>query len=41
MYIFLSGNISDGFIAYGPYLTLDEACDRHDGVEGWVMKLHK
>ena len=39
MFIFLAGNISDGFKAYGPYSTFDDVCEFHDMNEGWVMEL--
>jgi len=39
MFVFLRGNISDGFEAYGPYLDFDDACGVNEGEEGWVMSL--
>lgn len=41
MFIFLAGNLSDGFRAFGPYMSFDEACWAHDGQEGWVMEVSK
>lgn len=35
----LVGNLSEGFVAYGPYDSFDEACEAHDGEESWVMTL--
>ncbi len=37
--IFLAGNVSEGFRAYGPCKDFDEAAEKFDGVEGWVMDL--
>ena len=37
-FIFLSGNVSEGFAAYGPY-EIEEVFSKHDGEEGWVMEL--
>lgn len=37
--IFLAGNPSEGFAAYGPYPDWDTAADRHDGWDGWVMSV--
>jgi hypothetical protein len=39
MFIWLLGNISDGYTAYGPYDTFDECCYEHDGDDGWIMQL--
>jgi len=39
MFVWLSGNLSDGYTAYGPYLSFSECCDAHDGDDGWIMKL--
>lgn len=41
LYIFLSGNISDGYTAHGPYPSLGEVAAAHDGEEGWIMSLSK
>ena len=40
MFIWLLGNPSDGYTAYGPYATFDECCSAHDGDDGWIMTLH-
>lgn len=37
--IWLSGNLSEGFRAFGPYSSMDEAFDAHDGQDGWGMTL--
>lgn len=37
--IFLAGNVSEGFTAFGPYEDFGAAADAHDGEEGWVMTL--
>jgi predicted RNA-binding Zn-ribbon protein involved in translation (DUF1610 family) len=37
--IFLKGNISEGFTAYGPYESICEALEEHDGEDGWGMSL--
>jgi hypothetical protein len=37
--IFLKGNISEGFMAYGPYEDMDEADNAHMSEEGWLMTL--
>lgn len=39
-FIWLNGNLSEGFAAFGPYESMDEACAMHDGDEGWAMTLH-
>lgn len=41
MYIFLMGNVSDGFEAIGPYDNADECALAHDGDEGWMMATNK
>jgi hypothetical protein len=38
--IFLKGNMSDGFSAFGPYSSYDHASSTHDGDEGWMMSLN-
>jgi len=38
-YIFLRGNVSEGFTAVGPYEDMDEAASAHDLEEGWLMSL--
>ncbi len=37
--IFLKGNISEGYVAYGPYEDMDEADSAHNMEEGWLMTL--
>ena len=37
--IFLEGNLSDGFKAWGPYETLEEAFRIHSFAEGWMFTL--
>jgi hypothetical protein len=39
MFVFLAGNMSEGYVAYGPYSSLDYALDNCDGMEGWVMEM--
>lgn len=39
MWIFLYGNISDGFTAIGPFNSADECADKCEGCEGWMMEL--
>lgn len=41
MVIWLSGNLSEGFRAFGPYSSMDEAFDAHDGQDGWAMTMTK
>jgi hypothetical protein len=38
-FIYLAGNISEGFRAIGPFKDFDEVCEVCDNVEGWVMEL--
>lgn len=38
--IFLMGNLSEGFMACGPYAGMGQAFDIHDGDEGWGMSLN-
>jgi len=38
MYVMLEGNLTEGFKAYGPYESFDDAADAHDGCEGWIME---
>lgn len=38
-FIYLAGNISEGFEAYGPMDSFDDVCEIFDGMEGWVMEL--
>jgi hypothetical protein len=39
--VVLVGNLSDGFTAYGPYDSFDEACAAHENEESWVMTLEE
>jgi hypothetical protein len=39
MFIFLSGNLSDGYAAFGPYETFGEAATINEWQDGWVMEL--
>lgn len=39
-FVWMQGNLSDGFHAFGPYASVDEAFAAHDGEEGWVMTLN-
>ena len=41
MYIALIGNISEGYVAYGPYATFGEASDKHTFEMGWIMQVKK
>lgn len=38
-FIFLQGNLTEGFDAFGPYKSFDEASAAHEFEEGWVMTL--
>lgn len=38
-FCFMQGNVSEGFTAYGPYDSVDEALEAWEGAEGWVMEL--
>ena len=38
-YIMLEGNLTEGFVAYGPYESFDVAADAHEFCEGWVMEM--
>jgi hypothetical protein len=33
------GNLSDGFVVFGPYPTWDDASDSHDGPGVWIATL--
>lgn len=39
MFVFLAGNISDGYTALGPYASFGEAAEINEWREGWVMEL--
>jgi hypothetical protein len=41
MFVFLAGNMSEGYQAYGPYDDIGFALDIHEFEEGWVMELHR
>lgn len=34
------GNLSGGYIVYGPFDDYVEAADAIEGTDGWVMRLH-
>ena len=38
--VILTGNLTEGFEAHGPYPSMNEACDAHEGEEGWLMTLN-
>jgi len=39
-YIIMSGNLNDGFVAYGPYDTFDDADEASEGSGNvWIMSL--
>lgn len=38
-YVVLVGNLSDGFRAYGPYESFDEAAAAHTDSGSWVMTM--
>ena len=40
MYVMLEGNLTEGFKAYGPYESFDDAADAHDCCEGWIMEMN-
>ena len=39
MVVFLTGNLSDGFTAYGPYEEWEDAFADNEGVDGWGMEM--
>lgn len=39
MVVFLTGNLSDGFTAYGPYENREDAHADNERLDGWVMVL--
>jgi len=41
MIIFLKGNLSEGFQAFGPYEDWDECFKIHENEDGWGMTLVK
>lgn len=38
--VWLSGSLSEGFIAYGPYDSMDDCFAAHDMDQGWAMTLN-
>ncbi len=34
------GNLSGGYMLYGPYADFEQAADAIEGLDGWVMRLH-
>jgi hypothetical protein len=38
-WIFLMGNLADGFEAFGPYPSWDVADEMHAGESGYIMEL--
>lgn len=38
-YVFVKGNLSEGYTVIGPYPDMDEAASAHDLEEGWLMTL--
>lgn len=39
-YIFMKGNLSEGYIAFGPFEDIEDAFTEYDFEEGWIMTLH-
>ena len=39
MYVMLEGNLTEGFKAYGPYESFDNAAAAHNCCEGWIMEI--
>jgi len=39
MFIFMAGNLSDGYVAFGPYETFGDAAEINEWQEGWIMEL--
>jgi len=37
--VFLKGNLSEGWIAYGPYQDIHQALDAHMDEEGWALTM--
>ena len=35
----LEGNLTEGFVAYGPYESFDIAAHAHEFCEGWLMEM--
>lgn len=38
-WVFLMGNLSEGFEVFGPYPDFDTLCEAHDCEAGWGMQL--
>ena len=38
-FIIMQGNLNEGFTAYGPYDTFDDADEASEGAEVWIMSL--
>ena len=38
-FIFMKGNLTDGYVPYGPYPDVDACADSHVGHDGWMMGL--
>jgi hypothetical protein len=41
MFVFIAGNLSDGYGAFGPYESFDEACELNNWREGWIMEMQQ
>jgi len=39
MFIVMVGNLSEGYVAYGPYATFGDAAEAHDSEECWIMEV--
>ena len=39
-YLVMSGNLNEGFTAYGPYPDFEDAAEACEGVEAWIMSLN-
>jgi hypothetical protein len=39
-HVVISGNPTEGFTLYGPYVGFEEAADKHEGDEAWITRLH-
>ena len=38
-HVIVSGNLSEGFVVYGPYEDFEDAAAASDGAEVWIMSL--
>ena len=38
-YIIMSGNLNEGFTAFGPYADCEDAAAACEGAEAWIMSL--